>query len=471
VSVLSPQIGSLRSVQPMRIGGTVAALRGLTLLIDELPLPVGSLVSIGERGSRGASLGEVVGFDQGRAIVMTLGQTIGIRAGDPVQGEQTAQTVQVGTRLLGRVINGLGRPIDAKGPIHDTVARSLNPAPVSAMRRRHISEPMRTGVRALDLMTTLGRGQRMGIFAGPGVGKSTLLGSIARNCSADVNVIALIGERGREVGDFLAHSLGPEGLKRSVIVVATSDESPLLRIRAALVACAIAEFFRDHGEGGHNVMLMMDSITRFAHAQRQVGLSVGEPPATKGFTPSVFAMLPLLLERAGTVERGSITGLYTILVEGDDMTEPIADAARGILDGHIILSRRLAQRAHYPAIDVLDSVSRVADEVCDKVHVASRQQIVRMLAAYRDVEDLVQIGAYAAGSNPEADVAIEYRPRILELLLQGKGERADFDEARQVMIKVAMESGEAVHRMVRRTAGGQVKEPPARGGAPAQRGK
>jgi flagellum-specific ATP synthase len=446
VTALASQIESLRDIQPMRIGGTVAALRGLTVLVDELPLPVGSLVSIG------STHGEVVGFDQGRAIVMMLGQTMGIRAGDRVYGEQAAQTVAVGHRLLGRVVNGLGEPIDGKGPIHETVVRPLNPKPVTALRRRRITQPMHTGVRSIDLMTTFGRGQRMGIFAGPGVGKSTLMGSIARNCAADLNVIALIGERGREVGDFLAHSLGPEGLKRSVVVVATSDESPLLRIRAALVACAIAEFFRDQ-PGGRDVMLMMDSVTRFAHAQRQVGLSVGEPPATKGYTPSVFAMLPLLLERAGTLEKGSITGIYTILVEGDDMTEPIADAARGILDGHIILSRRLAQRAHYPAIDVLDSVSRVADDVCDKHHIAGRQQVVRLLAAHRDVEDLVQIGAYAAGSNPEADVAIEYRPRILDLLRQGKGDKSAFEEARSVMLKIAMESGEALMRKMQRPAG------------------
>jgi flagellum-specific ATP synthase len=265
-------------------------------------------------------------------------------------------------------------------------------------------------------------------------------------------VIALIGERGREVGDFIAHSLGDEGMSRSVVVVATSDESPLLRIRAALTACATAEFFRDRGR---DVMLMMDSVTRFAHAQRQVGLSVGEPPATKGFTPSVFAGMALLLERAGAVHGvagaggGSITGLYTILVEGDDMTEPIADAARGILDGHIILSRKLAQRAHYPAVDVLDSVSRVADDVCDKAHAESRRQVLRLLATYREVEDLVQIGAYAPGSNPEADVAIEYRPRIIELLQQRKDEVQAFEQSRSVMVKLALESGEALHKRMR----------------------
>jgi flagellum-specific ATP synthase len=316
---------------------------------------------------------------------------------------------------------------------------------------------MHTGVRAIDLMATLGRGQRIGIFSGPGVGKSTLLGQIARSSSADVNVIALVGERGREVGDFIEHSLGPEGLARSVVVVATGDESPLLRIRAALLACAVAEHFRHQGR---DVMLTMDSVTRFAHAQRQVGLSVGEPPATKGYTPSVFSSLAVLLERAGAVnpatpgaKAGSITGLYTILVEGDDMTEPVADAARGILDGHIILSRKLVQKAHYPAIDILDSVSRVADDVSDPMHVNARRQIARLMAAYRDVEDLVQIGAYARGSNPQADIAIDFQPRINELLQQGKNDRQPFDQARAVMVKLALESGDALQRRTRDMTG------------------
>lgn len=455
MSVLAAPLETLARVQPMRIVGTVGALRGLTLLVDDLPLPVGSLVRVG--GSQRGVPGEVVGFTREHAIVMLLGQTTGIRVGDPVAGEQSAPTVRVGARLLGRVIDGLGRPIDGKGPILDTVARPLSPEPIRAMERRRITEPMHTGVRAVDLMTTLGRGQRIGIFAGPGVGKSTLLGTIAKRTAADVNVIALIGERGREVGDFLAHSLGPEGLARSVVVVATGDESPLLRIRAALTACSAAEYFRDRGR---DVMLMMDSVTRFAHAQRQVGLSVGEPPATKGFTPSVFSAMALLLERAGSVhgagpgeKGGSITGLYTILVEGDDMTEPISDAARGILDGHIILSRKLAQRAHYPAVDVLDSVSRVADDVSDRAHKDARRQIVRLMAVYRDIEDLVQIGAYAAGSNPEADVAIEYRPRILELLQQRTDETGTFEQARSLMVKIALESGDLLHKKLK--AGGR----------------
>ncbi|MBX3377195.1 MAG: FliI/YscN family ATPase [Phycisphaeraceae bacterium] len=455
MSVLAPELGTLACLEPMRISGRIAALKGLSVMVESLPLPAGALVSIrGQGGGAGKEAGrvwgEVVGFDSRHTIVMLLGSSLGLRVGDEVVGEPMGRggmAAPVGARMLGRVVNGLGTPLDGLGPIRETEARPLIPAPISAMERRRISEPLYSGVRAIDLMTTLGRGQRVGIFSGPGVGKSTLLGTIARSSSADVNVIALIGERGREVKDFLEHTLGPDGRAKSVVVVATSDESPLLRIRAALLACTVAERFRD---AGRNVLLMMDSVTRFAHAQRQVGLSIGEPPATKGYTPSVFAMLPALLERAGAVERGgaggSITGLYTVLVEGDDMTEPIADAARGVLDGHIILSRKLAQRAHFPAVDVLDSISRVADDVCDKTHIAARQQVMRLLAAYRDAEDLIQIGAYAAGSNPEVDVAIEFRPRVLDLLRQGKGESTPFAQARDEMVKIAMESGESLRR-------------------------
>ncbi|MFT3686206.1 MAG: FliI/YscN family ATPase [Phycisphaerales bacterium] len=345
--------------------------------------------------------------------------------------------------MLGRVLNGLGEPIDGGPALHDLVPQPLDPQPLRAMARQRITQAMATGVRAIDLMTTLGRGQRIGLFAGPGVGKSTLLGSITRGCSADVNVVALIGERGREVKDFIEHSLGKAGLARSVVVVATGDESPLMRIRAAMSACSIAEFFRDRGL---SVMLMMDSVTRFAHAQRQVGLSAGEPPASKGYTPSVFALMARLLERAGAVNKdrggGSITGLYTVLVEGDDMTEPVADAARGILDGHIILSRSLAQKGHYPAIDVLDSVSRVADDVTDATHQAARRQLVKLLALYREVEDLVQIGAYAKGSNAETDLAIGYQGRINDLLRQDKTAEK-FEDARAKLIKLALDSGNA----------------------------
>lgn len=464
INCVSAALEAVDRVEPMRIAGSVAALRGLTVLVDDLPLPVGALVSIGRptRDARDVGetvFGEIVGFTREQAVVMLLGQTNGIRPGDRVVGEEVRQTVGIGQSMLGRVIDGLGRPIDGGGALHELMHMPLNPEPIRALLRRRISQRLSTGLRAVDLMTTVGRGQRLGIFAGPGVGKSTLLGTIAKRTDADVNVIALIGERGREVKDFIAHSLGPDGLRRSVVIVATGDESPLLRIRAAKVACSAAEYFRAQGR---DVMLMMDSVTRFAQAQRQVGLSVGEPPATKGYTPSVFAAMALLLERAGAIEDvstetsgkagrggGSVTGLYTILVEGDDMTEPIADAARGILDGHLILSRKLAQRAHYPAVDVLDSISRVADDICDREHIAARQAIMRMMAVYKEVEDLVQIGAYAKGSNPEADVAIEYYPAIIALLRQGRDDLEGFNEARQKMLRLAQQSNESLTRLMK----------------------
>jgi len=349
---------------------------------------------------------------------------------------------QSGDRLA-VMVNGLGATIDRGPPPHDLRSVPLIAPPVGAMDRARIRSMLPTGVRAIDLMTTVGKGQRLGIFAGPGVGKSTLLGMIARRTSADVNVIALIGERGREVREFLDDALGPEGRERSLVVVATSDESPLMRIRAANVACAAAEHFRDQGL---DVMLMVDSITRFAHAQRQIGLSVGEPPATKGFTPSVFAALPSLLERAGAMEGrdgapgGSITAFYTILVEGDDVTEPVSDAVRGILDGHVMLSRTLANHAHFPAIDVLDSVSRVAPLIIDEEHKRARQAVMRLIASYREVEELVQIGAYADGSNADADAAIALKPRIDDLLRQGVDERAGFFNAKQSLLALAADT-------------------------------
>jgi flagellum-specific ATP synthase len=463
VSVLDAHIETVQHLQPLRVVGRVRALRGLTLLVRDLPMPVGSLVAVGAdrhamHGSRSSGhghqrLGEIIGFDGSHAIVMMLAGTGGVRSGDAVAGLHAQQTVGVGWSMLGRVVDGLGRPIDSKGPLHALTPRPLDPEPISPMKRTRVTRSLTTGVRSMDLMTTLGRGQRLGIFAGPGVGKSTLLGQIARGTAADVSVVALIGERGREVKDFIEHTLGDEGRKKCVLVVATSDESALLRVRAAHVACSVAEYFRDQGK---SVMLLMDSITRFAHAQRQIGLSVGEPPATKGYTPSVFAAMARMLERAGSVQMadsrlsgGSITGLYSILVEGDDMTEPVADAARGILDGHVILSRKLAQRGHYPAIDVLDSISRVADEVCDEAHVHARRQVIRLLAAYREAEDLIQIGAYAKGSSPATDVAIKFHDRLIELLQQGSRETEPFETSRTRMVKLAIEAGAEFQRIAK----------------------
>jgi flagellum-specific ATP synthase len=447
VSALSGHLDLVRSFQSVRVTGRVAALRGLTVLAAELPMPVGATVEISPGDRRPAVRGEIVGFSRDHAVVMLFGPSSGIRSGDPVVGIATDPVAPIGPSLLGRVVDALARPIDGLGPVRDAVPVRIDAPPLGAMSRSRIDRPIETGVRAIDLMTTLGRGQRLGIFAGPGVGKSTLLGSIARNCSAEVSVIALIGERGREVREFIDKSLG-DGLSRAVVVVATGDEPPLMRIRAAWTACAIAELFRD---AGRDVLLMMDSVTRFAHAQRQVGLSVGEPPATRGYTPSVFAQLPMLLERAGPSAEtgGSITGLYTVLVEGDDMTEPVADAARGILDGHVLLSRKLAQRSHFPAIDVLASISRVADDIVDDHHRVARAMVRRLLAAYAGVEELVQIGAYARGSDPEADVAVAYQPRLAELLRQDAGEASAMAESRDWMIRIAREAGEQL-----RVAGG-----------------
>lgn len=435
MSVLAASISRVQRMDPIRIEGRVGAVQGLTVLVDDFPVVVGAMVGVLSSG--GDRLGEVIGFDGRRAIVMMLGQTNGVRPGDRVRSLETRPTVDVGDSMLGRVVNGLCQPIDGGPGLHDLHPQPLYPEPIGAMARSRVSQPLPTGVRAIDLMTTLGRGQRLGIFAGPGVGKSTLLGMIARGTitgeqGADVNVIGLIGERGREVRDFIEQSLGEEGMRRTVVVVSTSDESPLMRVRAANAACAVAEYFRDLGR---DVMLMIDSVTRFAHAQRQIGLAVGEPPATRGYTPSVFAALPVLLERAGSVrsddgwQRGSITGLYTTLVEGDDMTEPVADAVRGILDGHVILSRSLAQKGHFPAIDVLDSVSRVASEICDDGHIAARQRVATALAAYRDVEELLQIGAYTPGANPLTDAAVALKDRMDAILTQPTGEVCGFDEA------------------------------------------
>jgi flagellum-specific ATP synthase len=442
MTLLAPEIETLQSLEPMEIRGRVETVRGLSLLVDDLPVPIGATVRIKTR--LGETLGEVVGFNQGQTIVMTLTPTVGIREGDVAIGVELAQTARVGTQLLGRVVNGLLEPIDGGPRVAETSVRPLVPKPLAAMRRRLIHEPLATGVRSIDTMTTLGKGQRVGIFAGPGIGKSTLLGCIAKGTSADINVIALIGERGREVRDFIENVLGPTGLSRSVVVAATSDESPLLRIRATMAACAVAEHFRDLGA---DVLFMMDSVTRFAQAQRQVGLSIGEPPATKGYTPSVFATLPQLLERAGAIEGGtSITGIYTILVEGDDMTEPIADAARGVLDGHIILSRKLADRGHYPAVDVLGSVSRVATDVTTAEHVAARRQVVQMVSAFEEIRELLQIGAYARGSSPESDAAIDIQGRVNELLRQDSDEIADYEASSAMLQAVAAEARQLLNR-------------------------
>ncbi|HVP74249.1 MAG TPA: FliI/YscN family ATPase [Phycisphaerales bacterium] len=430
MTALAAPMRTLAALQPMEVAGSVSTVRGLTLLVDDLALPVGALVRI-DAGARGGAAaradgealrGEIIGFDGPRTIVMLHAHATGIAPGAAVIGEQAANAIAVGKSLLGRVIDSLGRALDAGPRPIGTQLMPLLADPASAMRRRRITQPMPTGVRTIDAMLTLGKGQRVGVFSGSGIGKTTLLGAIARNTPADINVIGLVGERGREVREFIDGALGDEGLARSVVVVATGDQSPLLRVRAALAACAVAEWFRD---AGADVMPMMDSITRFAQAQRQIGLSMGEQPAARGYTPSVLAMLPALLERAGTVEgAGSITGLYAVLVEGDDLNEPISDAARAVLDGHLVLSRRLAARGHYPAINVLDSISRVADDVGDTQHQSARRLLLRLLSAHAEAEELISIGAYVRGTNAATDAAIAMKDELDAFLQQARAVRA-----------------------------------------------
>jgi len=357
---------------------------------------------------------------------MPLGDMNGIAPGSRVFATEASFAVRVGDGLLGRVLNAMGEPIDGKGPVWADQKRAVSASPPDPMLRQRIVEPLGTGTRAIDGLITCGKGQRVGIFAGSGVGKSVLLGMLAKHAQADVNVIALVGERGREVREFLERDLGEDGLARSVVVVATSDQPALVRIKAAQVATAIAEHFRDEGK---DVLLLMDSITRVAMAQREVGLATGEPPTTRGYTPSTFAMLPRLLERAGMGAKGSITGLYTVLVEGDDMDDPIADAVRAILDGHIVLSRRLQAQGHYPAIDPLDSVSRVMTEVVSEAHLEQANRVKDTMITYREAEDLINIGAYQEGNNPRIDFAITHIDTINTFLRQGIEEHVPFDES------------------------------------------
>ena len=369
---------------------------------------------------------EVVGFREGYLQSVPLGVTAGIRPGDCIVSRGSLASVPAGHAVLGRVIDPFGRPLDDLGPLRTPVSTPLQRPPVNPLAREPIVAPIETGVRAIDALLTCGRGQRVGLFGGSGVGKSTLLGMMARGTSADVVVMALVGERGREVRAFLDHDLGVAGLARSVVVVSTSDSPPLMRMRAAYAATAIAESFRDEGR---NVLLMMDSVTRFAMAQREVGLAAGEPPTAKGYPPSVFALLPALLERAGNVGQGSITALYTVLVDGDDTNEPIADAVRSILDGHIVLSRDLAQRNHYPAIDILQSISRTMPDVTTAEHRLQAGQVREWLSTIRDTEDLVTVGAYARGANPRVDAALDRRETLRAFLCQPADTLSGFAEA------------------------------------------
>jgi flagellum-specific ATP synthase len=406
--------------------GRVRDLIGLIVEATGLEAEVGEVCTIDTGRGRPAVPAEVVGFRAGRTLLMALGEADGIGPGARVSATGRPLRVEVSDHLLGRALDGLGRPIDGLGPLTGGGTRPAQVAPPDPLERPRITERMTLGVRALDALVPCGHGQRLGIFAGSGVGKSSLLGMIARATSAEVNVICLVGERGREVREFIERDLGPEGLARSVVVVATSDQPALVRIKAAFTATSIAEHFRDQGK---DVLLMMDSVTRFAMAQREVGLAIGEPPATRGYTPSVFALLPKLLERSGTSRDGSITGLYTVLVDGDDMNEPIADAVRSILDGHVVLSRDLAHAGHYPAIDVLASVSRLVGEVVEPDVRAAGNEVRRLMAAYREKSDLIAIGAYHPGTDPTTDSAIAAREPIDAFLRQAVDQPSSAEEA------------------------------------------
>ena len=393
---------AIHRTDALRLNGRVAQVVGVLVESVGPASRIGEVCRISTGRNRPAIPAEVVGFRGNRVLLMPLSGMGDIAHGNEVVATGRPLTVRVGSGLLGRVLDGLGRPLDEGPVIISGAEASVQQAPPHPLRRSRINAPLPLGVRAIDAFLTCGKGQRIGIFSGSGVGKSTLLGMIARNSTADVNVIGLVGERGREVREFIEGNLGPEGMARSVVVVATSDQPAIQRLKAAFVATAVAEHFRDEGL---DVLLTMDSVTRIAWAQREIGLAVGEPPTTRGYTPSVFAVLPRLLERSGTGEKGSITGLYTVLVEGDDMNEPVADTVRGILDGHIVLTRELAERAQFPAIDVLASISRLMPQVATAQHRASAEVLRRLAATYRSAEDLINIGAYADGTNAEIDRA------------------------------------------------------------------
>lgn len=427
----SRYIEHLRHIDPVLVNGKVTQVIGLTVESEGPDASVGDVCYIYPYKSAKPLKAEVVGFRDNKVILMPLGDLQAVGPGCEVVGTGKPLSVKVGYELLGKVLDGLGQPLDSSFLPSRMTHYSTHNIPSNPLKRPRVLEPISVGIRAIDGLLTVGKGQRVGIFAGSGVGKSTLLGMIARNTSADVNVIALIGERGREVLDFIERDLGPEGLARSVVIVATSDQPALIRIKGAMIATSIAEFFRDRGL---NVMLMMDSVTRFAMAQREVGLAVGEPPATRGYTPSVFAMLPKLLERSGTNPKGSITAFYTVLVDGDDMNEPIADAVRGILDGHIVLNRNLANKGHFPAIDILASVSRVMKEIVPPEHQDAAQFLNQLLSVYKDSEDLINIGAYQRGSNPEIDMSLKYIQAINDFTRQKVDEKVTFMQVQERLL-------------------------------------
>jgi flagellum-specific ATP synthase len=419
-------VDQVKAVNPLKVSGKVIKIVGLVVEGYCPTATVGTLCELQPLGGGKPVPAEVVGFRDSRALLMPLGDLRGLGPGSRIRVLRDSATLPVGDGLLGRVLDALGNPLDEQPAVSLAEEYPLYSLPPSPMTRQTIDQPLDLGVRAINGLTTCGQGQRMGIMAGSGVGKSVLLGMMAQHTQADVNVIALIGERGREVREFIERDLGPEGLKRSVVITATSDQSPLLRMRGAFVATTIAEYFSSRGQ---NVLLLMDSVTRFAMAMREVGLAIGEPPTTKGYTPSVFATLPKLLERAGNFSgQGSITGLYTVLVEGDDMNEPIADAVRSILDGHIVLSRDLAARNHYPSIDILNSTSRVMRDIVSAEHLKLNGQVREVMATYKEAEDLINIGAYSEGSNGKIDFAISQIDRIRDFLRQSMDEAVSMED-------------------------------------------
>ena len=423
---LSSYIKAVETTEPMKVYGKVIEITGIIVKATGVKASIGESCRIlSEHVELEA---EVVGFREGKVLLMALGDLSGIKSGSRVLPMGKKVTVRVSPELIGRVINDRGEPIDGKGPISglEYPLYSISPHP---LKRKRITDPIDLGIRSINGLLTCGKGQRIGIMAGSGVGKSVLLGMMARYTAASVNVIAMIGERGREVREFIEKDLGEEGMKKSVVVVSTSEQPPLAKVRGALTATAVAEYFRDQGR---DVLLLMDSLTRVAMAQREIGLAIGEPPTSKGYTPSVFALLPKLLERVGTSENnGSITGLYTVLVEGDDMSDPVGDSARAILDGHIVLSRELAMENHYPAIDVLQSISRLMADIVDAKHRELASKFMDTMAAYKRVEDMINLGAYKEGSNPKVDYAIKMIDKLKAYLRQGMGEQRDFGDSLQ----------------------------------------
>jgi len=432
MSYLSAQLEAVHGAMPFGVAGQVDAISGLTIEAVALALPLGSRCRISSLGGR-FSMAEVIGFQGDKTLLMPLTAPVGVARGDRVENIEAAPRIWCSEQLLGRVLNGFGEPIDGQGPLLLSESRRIDGRGVTPLERINIRRPVGTSIRAIDALHTCGLGQRMGIFSGPGVGKSTLMSSIAKHTSADVSIIALIGERGREVQEFLHNSLGPDGMARCVVVVSTSDDPALLRVRAARVAATIAEYFRDQGL---HVLLLMDSLTRLCQAQRQIGLAAREPPATKGFPPSVFALIPEVLERAGKTATGSITGFYTVLVEGDDFNEPIPDAVKGITDGHLWLSRTLANRGHFPAIDVLQSISRVRGDVTDSDQERMARRVLSLTAVYHEIEDMVNIGAYVPGTNLEFDLAVQSRPKIVQFLQQEPTAPSTLDQSRKQLVEL-----------------------------------